>query len=257
MKINLYDANSHVRRLLEADKTGRPLRTLLFEVNTSSDVEVFVWDGAKGNDRRRALYAPYKTNRTPMAEDIFAFLQMSRDLLRHTKAIQITVNGYEADDAIAALCSEFCHKTPVSIHSTDRDLVALCALPGVRHDFQSLAKVAPGQIRLFKSTVGDPSDNIPGIKGFGQKAWENCDQDELRSWFEGGSRLSDDPEQIMDAFRLTKACANWLIANQDLARTFWTIVGFMPPTPQEIEKGTRVGVKNDAAAFALLERFMQ
>lgn len=257
MHINLYDSNSHIRRLIEADSSGLPLRTLVTRVNNSTSVEVFVWDGAGGNQRRRNIYAPYKMNRTPPAEDIFATMNLFKQALRHTKAIQITVPQYEGDDAIAYMAQAYSSQADISIHSSDRDLLALCTLPGVRLVDVHNTKVPPALIRLYKATKGDPSDGIPGIKGFGDGAWEKADKDRLLDWYQAGCpKLPEDTDKVAETFAMTKGCASWLIANTPLAHTFWTIVGFMPPSDAEVEAGTVVGKRDDAATATIMGRFM-
>ena len=69
--MNIYDGNSHVRRMLEADASGRPFRSLSMDVVTNGAVNVYVWDSMGGNARRRAIYPAYKADRKPMGEDIF------------------------------------------------------------------------------------------------------------------------------------------------------------------------------------------
>lgn len=257
MQINIFDANSHVRRFIEVDRTGLPLRTLAMEVNMSPAVSVYVWDGAGGNQRRRDIFPPYKANRTPPAEDIFATMNLFKQVLRHTKAIQITVPKYEADDVIAYLVAAYQAQADITIHSTDRDLYALCALPNVRHSAVPVEKVPPHLIRLFKATKGDPSDNIPGIKGFGDKAWETCDKDEMLGWYLLGAGQLSSPDVTAERFRISKASAAWLCDNTKLALDMWKIIGFFPPTATEVNAGTTIGSVNQAEVNTLLGRFLQ
>ena len=265
MNINLYDSNSHIRRLIEGDASGLPLRTLLTQVNNSASVEVFVWDGAGGNERRRKLFPGYKANRTPPAEDIFATMNLFKQVLRHTKAIQITVPTYEGDDVLAYMAQAYASRATISIRSSDRDLLALCTLPGVRLVDVPAPKVPPELIRLYKATRGDPSDGIPGIKGFGEVAWERCDKEALLNWYEG-TTISDSGFDIVTHgavdkianyhFGIPMCCASWLKENSQLARTFYHIVGFMPPTDAEVAAGTIVGKRDDAATANIMGRFM-
>lgn len=262
-RINIYDANSWIRRNIEVDPTGLPLRNMIMDVNTSSNIEVFVWDGAGGNQRRRDLYPAYKSNRPPMDPAIWEVLKFAKELLAHTSAIQITVPGYEGDDVIAALVGMYAAQIPITIHSTDRDLYALCSLDTVRHQVIDQGGAAPAEphlVRLVKTLVGDRSDAIPGVKGFGEGAWEKCDKDALLYWFQHDCTpipTPDQTEHIMELFQVGKAVANWMIANRDLMRTFWTIIGFFPPSQDEINANTTVGVRNVAATNALLRDFHQ
>ncbi|MDR3436476.1 hypothetical protein [Telmatospirillum sp.] len=255
--LNIFDANSWVRRFLEADSSGLPIRNLVTDANISNDVSVYVWDGKGGNDRRRKLFPGYKANRTPPAENIFATMNLARKAFRHSKAIQVQVAGYEGDDVIAALVGQYATTTEVAIWSTDRDLYALCATPGVTHPTVTNPKTTPELIRLYKATVGDPSDHIPGIKGFGAKTWEGCDKENLQGWYRGVRPLDHGVGDVAECFEIPMGCARWLHENQALARTMYQIVGFMPPTNAEIEAGTTVGRRDDVALNNLLRGFLQ
>jgi len=257
--LHVFDANSWVRRFLEVDTSGMPIRNLIWDANNSPDVHIFVWDGKGGNDRRRALFPNYTAGRKPAAENIFASMNLARDALKHSRALQICVPGYEGDDVIAALVGRWAGQTEIKILSTDRDLYALCAVEGVTHPTVTNPKCPAVETRLYKATRGDPSDAIPGIKGFGEKAWEACDKEAFQHWYENDwSNISHwTAENVAERFGIPKACASWLRENEELARTFWAIVGFFPPTAEEIEAHTTVGKRDDAAVDALLGRFLQ
>ena len=123
--LKIIDANNYVRRLVEADASGFPMRNLLTEIKTSKDIWVFVWDGRNGNERRRKLFPDYKMKRRLPDENIFKAMDLFREVLRHSKALQVTVPEYEADDVIASLVATFKENIDVQVHSTDRDLTAL------------------------------------------------------------------------------------------------------------------------------------
>ena len=250
--LKIVDANNYLRIQLERDPTGLPLRTITSEITFSKDVWIFVWDGKGGNERRRALFPEYKMKRLPASEPIWNAMNMAREVLGHTKALQITVPGYEGDDVIAALVALHGQKMETQILSNDRDLTAL----GVSMPMVNKVAAPPELIRLYKATVGDPSDNIPGIKGFGQKAWETCDKGELLRWYTRPFDLWNDILVVSECFSISKGCASWLIDNQELARTMWTIVGFMPPPQELINKNTKVGKPNAAEIEAFFKRYM-
>lgn len=258
IKMHIYDGNAWLRKLFEADRTGLPLRTFITEINSTAGVPIVVWDGLNGNARRRKLYPLYKRNRLPAAEDIFATFRLAKELLKLTKALQVEVYDYEGDDVIASLATTYSSQTTVEIYTVDRDLYALCVLPHVQLVGARPPKVPHDHVRLFKATVGDPSDNIKGIKGFGPAAWEACDKEALTSWYtEGCPQLSLDVPKIMDEFSVSNAHALWLITNRVQAKCYWDIVGFMPPTSKEIEENTIVGQRDDAALTTRLKEFLQ
>jgi len=79
----------------------------------------------------------------------------------------IRVKGWEADDVIATLVRSEPNEQFI-IESTDVDFMQL---PNVRIAREKPAPVEPQYMRLYKTLVGDPSDNIGGLKGFGKGAW--------------------------------------------------------------------------------------
>ena len=92
----------------------------------------------------------------------------------------LEVPDFEADDVIATLVETAPAGAEVCIVSTDKDLMQLVR-PGVelldgakgrRIDSAAVEErfgVLPDQLLDMRSLVGDPSDNIPGVKGIGEK----------------------------------------------------------------------------------------
>ena len=147
-----------------------------------------------GNDLRRAIYPDYKGKRRAEKEKMDPRLQEQLDLLEKgtTRLLQylgctvVEVPKVEADDVIAMICHK--HRGPVLVHTRDVDLGVLAVLPNVSvmlaeqlvdpDDFITVAagnskiQLAPRHITLFKTLVGDSSDEYGGVPGVGPKAWE-------------------------------------------------------------------------------------
>src|SRR3546814_6748469 len=70
---------------------------------TQTGTHIWVWDGVRHNDRRKAIYPEYKAKREPMAEDHFAQIRLFRELLTLSPAQQFCVDEWEADDVVATL----------------------------------------------------------------------------------------------------------------------------------------------------------
>src|SRR4051812_34456936 len=122
--INIYDGNNVMLRDLE--KFGHLRIGLRRRYETAADAtpgtEIWCWDGYQHNERRRELYAPYKMNRTPMAEDRFAQIKLFREALKYSNAVQVECATWEADDVISSLAHRLiCKKVPVTVHSNDLD----------------------------------------------------------------------------------------------------------------------------------------
>ena len=246
--INLYDGLNWVRIQSQEDRTGRYPRKLLNEMSTTRNVHIWVWDGAGSKEKRQQRFPGYKAKRVPEGEEFWTFINMCRKVLGHTHAIQVTVPGYEADDVIATLARRYDGRDTVHIHSTDRDFTQLCS-GRIRTTAQPKAGVDPSRVRLYKTLVGDPSDNIPGLRGFGVKSWDGLsdqNRDELERAVQGHpfdrdrTGLSDRQLEQLDDLKL-----------------YWDIVGFFDVSIDLINKHTHIGDRDFNAGDAYLRQFMQ
>lgn len=176
-QIVLYDAMSYLRVRLETEKPQDVLRGALNETQNPYGMRIWVWDGIGGNAKRRAIFPPYKTSREKKP-GVMQAMDFIRELIGLTNAWQIRLPGFEGDDVVAALTHHFFQTTnlPISIQCRDADLAALCALDPRRITCSHAVKIPYHDIPLYKLTFGDNSDDIPGIKGFGQKGWDACDR---------------------------------------------------------------------------------
>src|SRR5450830_200304 len=135
---------------------------------------------------RHDMYKEYKATRAKMPEDLRPQIDRIREMVDSFNIPRIEIENYEADDVIGSL-SKWAVKQAdlgVKIITGDRDLFQLVndrvvvqlpgAKPGVNDDYfaEDVFKrmgVRPDQIVDYKALVGDPSDNIPGVHGIGEK----------------------------------------------------------------------------------------
>lgn len=134
----------------------------------------------------------YKANRQETPEDFIPDLHNLQQILAALQVCIATCAGYEADDVLATLAkqgSEAGYR--VKILTGDRDLfqlvdtqkqISVLYLAGGSQKRDSAANefdpaqvkekmgVSPHQIVDYKALCGDPSDNIPGVKGIGEKS---------------------------------------------------------------------------------------
>jgi DNA polymerase I len=135
---------------------------------------------------RDTLFTDYKATRTAMPDDLARQLPYVRRLFEALKTPIIEVPGYEADDVIATIVEQALKldDLDVVIVTGDKDLLQLVG-PRVRvlsvlgrtgervvYDEAKVRErwgVAPGQIADVLALMGDSIDNIPGVKGVGEK----------------------------------------------------------------------------------------
>jgi hypothetical protein len=228
MIINLYDANNWARIIWETDNTGRPLRTIASDMNISAidALNVWVFDGFNANERRRKIYPPYKVkdkkNETP--DEFYRSLDQLKEVLLHTSALQVRVPEYEADDVITQLALRYAGgNVHVKIWSTDGDYQRLRGHPNITTSREGYKDLPFEDIQLYKATVGDSSDKIKGIPGFGPKGWDVCHKVNLRRLIEVGDASPND-------CGLSKRVVTWLEDPIHLAtlRAMYQVVDFMP-----------------------------
>lgn len=142
---------------------------------------------------RKKLCKNYKGNRTNVEDPYFKkFRQDLPELIRFLGWDILSVDGAEADDIIASIVAEYCHKcevpcedcnrdsykTDIVIFSGDRDLQQCLAwnrtfiyrAPGLfvtRETFEEEHKFSVDKFNIYKALIGDKSDNIKGVEGFG------------------------------------------------------------------------------------------
>ncbi len=147
----------------------------------STDYLVFALD-SKGKTFRNDLYPEYKANREAPPEDLTKQLPVAIEWIEQMGFANLSREGYEADDVITTV-TRFAKEQgmKVRIVSHDKDLYQLID-DGVVVMYDSVKKtevdeeacvekfgVNPKDFIDFQAIVGDSSDNVPGVKGIGQK----------------------------------------------------------------------------------------
>ena len=138
-----------------------------------------------GKTFRDELYPDYKATREKMPDDLRIQIKRIREMVDIFKIPRLEVEGFEADDVLGTVAMQAVEKGfGVKIITGDRDLLQLVTdriyvnLPGKQladasdygiKDVKAYMGVYPNQIVDYKALVGDTSDNIPGVKGIGDK----------------------------------------------------------------------------------------
>ena len=154
-------------------------RSLLKALKEDGQVVVVVFD-AKAPSFRHEAYEAYKAGRAPTPEDFSRQLEKVKRLVDLLGLFRLEVPGYEADDVLGTLAKRAEQKgMEVRILTGDRDFFQLLServsvllpdgtLVTPRYVLEKYG-VPPERWVEFRALMGDPSDNIPGVKGIGEK----------------------------------------------------------------------------------------
>ncbi len=154
--------------------------------------ENLAWVHDAGASFRDELYPEYKATREKLADDLQADfdtgIERVRQLLRAYDVPVLAVEGYEADDVIGTLARQGVEAGfDVVIVSGDKDFYQLLQphvwllnpgrggpaavdeqWVGMENASERLG-VPPERVVDYLALVGDSSDNVPGVKGIGEK----------------------------------------------------------------------------------------
>lgn len=138
----------------------------------------------KGKTFRHEKYEQYKDGRIEMPDELKVQFPLAKELLTNMGIKYYECDNYEADDIIGTF-AKYCDEEEDfigTIVSSDKDLLQL-----ISHDvdikllkqkdyiryneksFKDAYGIEPINIIDLKALMGDSSDNIPGVKGIGEK----------------------------------------------------------------------------------------
>src|SRR5690606_10346447 len=149
--------------------------------------------------KRHLQYDQYKAGRKEMPEELIQQIPLIYELVTLLGIKRHSFAGYEADDIIGTLAKEASKKGyEVHVYSSDRDLLQLVDQNITVHLLKKGMKevdhftpttlfekyqLTHEQFIDLKALMGDPSDNIPGLPGVGEKTavkllqeWKSLDQ---------------------------------------------------------------------------------
>jgi DNA polymerase-1 len=160
---------------------ARTILNLLERFDPSHIAVVFDSEEATFRD---GLFADYKANRPKMPDALASQLPMIFSLVGAMSMPLLSLDGFEADDIIATLSRRAQSEAPIRIVSADKDLFQVVSdrihvlRPGKNGlldeeiDRQTLLDrygMSPGQFVDYQALMGDPTDNVPGVPGVGEK----------------------------------------------------------------------------------------
>ena len=157
---------------------------------------IVAWDGIRGTQHRKNIYAGYKEDRTsseftvdidvesdnvPERIDAFSLqLWILKHMVRDVGITQVEGDYLEADDIIATLAKDTYKDDPVVIISSDHDLLQLVDSNTVQktpdnkklYDETKVKEeygIRPTLLPMFRALTGDSSDGLPGLPYFRKK----------------------------------------------------------------------------------------
>jgi DNA polymerase-1 len=217
---------------------------------------------APGATFRDEILEDYKAGRAETPWLLPPQFDMIREVMEALAIPVVEAPGFEADDVIATLATEAVERQgEVVIVTGDRDSFQLVQDPYVRvlynkrgvsdyalYDETGIFErtgVPPSQYVLLASLRGDPSDNLPGVPGVGEKTAAKLltTYGDLDGIFEN-----------LDA--LTPKLRENLAANEELARSNARIIPLVRDVPLDVDVAhLTLGAWDRATAEATFERF--
>jgi DNA polymerase-1 len=201
----LIDGHALIYRAFYA-LISRPLRTsrgentsaawgivnFLLRLQTKYQPEYLIWVLDAGNSFRTERYPEYKSTRQKLGAELQADFDLALEqvgaLLAAFRVPVLAIEGYEADDVIGTVARrESALGRQVVIVSGDKDFYQLIGpriallnpgrggAAGVEEqwvDERNAAErlgIPPHQVVDYLALVGDSSDNVPGVRGIGEK----------------------------------------------------------------------------------------
>lgn len=205
-RLYLIDGYALIYRSFHALGGGTPLRNARGEnTGMAKGVSEFLrrliekhkpeyigWVSDAGSSGREELLEAYKANRVALPEeeqqDFDTGVERVQQLLAGYKIPTLELDGFEADDVIATLCPQgVAAGLEVCVVSGDKDLLQLVDKGvwvlnpwhgppgrttekwyGLENAHERLG-VPPERVVDYLALVGDTADNVPGVKGIGDK----------------------------------------------------------------------------------------
>jgi len=207
-RLVLIDGHSLIYRSFTVFQGSGSSRAIEFSVKRTGEITTAVYgftstllsilDQLKPTHLVMALDAPgktfrherdetYKATRAAMPDELRQQITRVRQVIDAFNMPVFEVPGYEADDLVGTLAKQArAQGIAVCIVSLDTDLLQLVepgvdvylyrpymkGVPAVDYDEAAVVErygLTPAQIADYKGLKGDPSDNIPGVSGIGEK----------------------------------------------------------------------------------------
>lgn len=276
----LIDGSGFVYRAFHAlprltTRTGLPTHAVYGFVQMINKVlKTFVPDAiavvldAPGPTFRHALFQDYKKSRPPMPPDLQVQWPYIRKICEALGIPILEMEGFEADDLIASLARQAAAEgLRVTIVTSDKDMLQLVGdRIEVFHpqrdkvytpeEVQQEYGLTPAQIVDYLALVGDPIDDVPGVKGIGEKSAR-----ELIQQFGSLEAVYKNLDRVPTRYRsrLEQGLAMAQLSKQlvELAHTAPITMDWSKLRRQNPQMTTVVGLLRELEFFSLMTDFLQ
>jgi DNA polymerase-1 len=194
----IIDAHALIHRAFHAlppltSPDGQPVNAvygfLLLVLSALREIDpqyVAIAFDAPGKTFRHEFFKDYKANRAETVPELISQFPIVHEVVEEFGFLNFSLKGYEADDLIGTICRQYDNDGSVEtiiltgdmdlLQLVDRNTKLLKPMKGVKETMlfdEALVKekygITPKQIIDYKGLRGDTSDNIPGVKGIGEK----------------------------------------------------------------------------------------
>lgn len=251
MDLYLIDGNSYVYRAFYAIKglsnsKGFPTNaiygftTMLLKIIREKKPEaVAICFDSPGLTERHKMFRDYKAHRAETPSELVQQLSDIRKVISAFRIKTFELAGYEADDIIGTIAKDAASKgAKVFIVTADKDMLQLVDENIKIYDpmkerildesyVREKFGIGPERVTEFMALTGDASDNIPGIKGVGEKTAR-----ELLCSFDSIEDLLEHPERIK-----REKLRAMVSENKEIVRLSQKLATIDVSVPIEIDRG--------------------
>lgn len=232
-KFNCIDANNIFLKEFYIHPTPELLEEALKSYNEENSIWVF--DGKNSRSQRQAFFPEYKIrakDQDTSQDTLDMYREKDRfkdEILPSWGAIVLDFDNWEADDIIYNLVKFL---DVVKVRTTDKDFWQMLKFnPNLVLPETNPLETHWKDVVLYKALVGDRSDNIKGLKGFGNTSWKKLDPVQVEILTKAFEEDSDSAPDIGDTRLNIKFADSW-----EQLKVYYRAVKFIELTETEFSE---------------------